>query len=490
MPRVVIGLEIHIQLTSAETKIFCGSPNHSGGEANMQTCPICLGLPGTLPVLNEKVLERALRFAVAVGADVPEQCRFARKNYFYPDLPKGYQISQFEHCLAYGGSLDIEVNGKTKRVGLDRIQLEEDAGKSLHAEDSGMSDSLVDMNRCGTPLLEVISLPQPGQPNTVADPSLYMNTPDEAIAFWMKMRQIARYLEVSDCSMELGNMRCDANMSIWDEERNTFGTKTEIKNLNSYRYAHRALSLEVERHQEVIEEGGKVKQQTMQFDPGTDVVSPMRSKEEAHDYRYFPEPDLVPVSISAELREQVRAELPEMPDVRRARFSDAYALADDVVELLTADRPMADYFEAVVALSDEARVVANWVMGDVQRELNQRKIAISDFPVSPTGLSELIALVTKGAINQSTAKDVFSEMVETSKSAPEIVKEQGLEQISDTDSLSDTVDKVLAAHPDESERYRAGDKKLVGFFMGQIMRESKGQANPKLVNQLLREKLG
>ena len=489
-PRIVIGLEIHIQLTSTRTKIFCGCPNSAGGEPNTHTCPICLGMPGTLPVLNQEVLEKAVRFSLALGADVRDECRFARKNYFYPDLPKGYQISQFEHCLAYDGAVEIGVNGSTKRIGLDRIQLEEDAGKSLHSEDSGMSDSLVDMNRCGTPLLEVISLPQPGKPNTEADPSLYMSTPDEAVAFWTKMRQTARYLAVSECSMELGNMRCDANMSIWDEERNTFGTKTEIKNLNSFRFAHRALTLEIERHLEVLEGGGKVQQQTMLYDSAADVVAPMRSKEEAHDYRYFPEPDLVPVAVSDEMRERIALDIPELPDDRRERFMSEHGLAPDVADLLTSERPLADYYEAVVRAGTDARVASNWVMGDVLRELNARKTEIDSFPVSPGGLHKLVSLVTAGTINQNTAKEVFADMVENEKSAKEIVAERGLEQISDTESLSDTVDAVLARLPDEVERYRGGDRKLTGFFMGQVMRETKGKANPKLVNELLREKLG
>ncbi len=490
MPRVVIGLEIHIQLTSTKTKIFCRCPNQFGGEPNTHACPICLGMPGTLPVLNEDVLERSMRFAFAVGANVPDECRFARKNYFYPDLPKGYQVSQFEQCLAYDGSVEIDVNGKKKRIGLDRIQLEEDAGKLIHSEDSGINDSLVDMNRCSTPLLEVISLPQPGKPNTQNDPSLYMSSPDEAIAYWMKMRQIARYLDISECNMEQGNMRCDANVSIWDEERNTFGVKTEIKNLNSFRFAHRALTLEIARHLEVIESGGRVKQQTMLFDPATDLVAPMRSKEQAHDYRYFPEPDLVPVVVTADMRERFQSNLPELPDVRRERFVTEYALPADAADLLTADRPLADYYEAVVNAGSDPRTAANWVMGDVMRELNHRKLTIAEFPVSPTGLTDLIALVTKGTINANTGKDVFAKMVGEGKSATEIVKEEKLEQISDESSLSGIVDEIIAAQPDEAARYRAGETKLTGFFVGQVMKKTQGQANPKLVNQLLREKLG
>lgn len=490
MPRVVIGLEIHIQLTSTKTKIFCRCPNQFGGEPNSHTCPTCLGMPGTLPVLNTEVLERATRFAFAVGARVPDESRFARKNYFYPDLSKGYQISQFDHCLAYDGGVEIEIDGKKKLIGLDRIQLEEDAGKLVHSEDSGISDSLVDMNRCTTPLLEVISLPQPGQPNTANDPSLYLSSPDEAVAFWMKMRQIARYLDISECNMEQGNMRCDANVSIWDEKRNTFGVKTEIKNINSFRFAHRALTLEIARHLDVIESGGTVKQQTMLFDPASDLVAPMRSKETAQDYRYFPEPDLVPVVISPEMRTQYESSLPELPDARRARFISEYALPVDVAELLTGDRRFADYYEAVVVSGTEPRAAANWVMGDVMREMNQHKITITEFPVSPTGLSELIAFVTKGTINTNTGKEVFAKMVSDGKSAAQIIKEENLEQISDESSLSDVIDEVITEQPDEVTRYKAGEKKLTGFFVGLVMKKTQGQANPKLVNQLLREKLG
>ena len=483
-PRVVIGLEIHMQL-STKSKIFCDTRNEFGGEPNSHACPICLGMPGTLPVFNQDVLRSALKFAAAIGADIPDHCSFARKQYFYPDLPKGYQISQFEECIAYGGGVEIEVGGKKKRIGLDRIQVEEDAGKSLHSEDSHMDDTLVDVNRCGTPLLEIISLPQPGKPNTVNDPSLYMNSPDEAIEYWTKIRQIARYLGISECSMEEGNMRCDANISIWDEERNTFGTKTEIKNINSFRYAHRALTQEIARHQEVLEEGGRVKQTTMLYDPATDVVAPMRSKEEAHDYRYFPEPDLVPLSITSEMLDEVRAEIPELPDARRTRFANDLGLPADVAALLASERAMADYFEAVLAAGVDARTAANWVTGEVLREVNTRKIGIEEFPVPAAGLASLIGMIAKGTISNNIAKEVLAEMVETEQTAAQIVEKRGLEQISDEGSLEQAVSDVLAGLPDEVARFRSGEKKLMGFFVGQVMRATKGKGNPKMVNQLL-----
>ena len=483
-PRVVIGLEIHMQL-STESKVFCDSKNEFGGEPNSHACPICLGMPGTLPVFNGEVLRSALKFALAVGADIPDHCSFARKQYFYPDLPKGYQISQFEECIAYNGGIEIEVGGKKKRIGLDRIQVEEDAGKSLHSEDSHMDDTLVDVNRCGTPLLEIISLPQPGKPNTVADPSLYLSTPDEAIEYWTKMRQIGRYLGISECNMEMGNMRCDANISIWDEERNTFGTKTEIKNINSFRYAHRALSQEIARHREVLEEGGRVQQNTMLYDPSTDTVAPMRSKEEAHDYRYFPEPDLVPLSISTEMLDDIRTEIPEMPDARQARFINELNLTEESAVLLSSDKSLADYFEGVLAEGTDAKTAANWVTGEVLREINARKLSIEAFPVQPASLAELTGLIAKGTISNNIAKEVFAEMVETEQSAMKIVQQRGLEQISDEDSLQQTVSEVLAGLPDEVGRFKSGEKKLMGFLVGQVMRATKGKANPKMVNQLL-----
>ena len=493
-PRIVIGLEIHAQLAT-KTKIFCACPNEFGGEPNAHCCPVCLGMPGVLPVFNEEVLRFATRLALALGARVSDRCAFARKNYFYPDLPKGYQISQFHHCLAYGGGLDIELNGtgsgkaRTKRIGLDRIQVEEDAGKSLHSEDSHMEDTLVDMNRCGTPLLEIISLPKPGEPNTVNDPSLYLNSPDEAIAYWVKLRQIARYLGISECNMEEGNMRCDANVSIWDEERNTFGTKTEIKNLNSFRFAHRALTQEVVRHLEILAEGRKVLQETMLYDPATDTVAPMRSKEEAHDYRYFPEPDLVPIVISPELLAEVAAEIPELPDLRRERFVAEYGLPDDTAELLTGERPLADYYENVVRAGANVRTAANWVTGEVLREINARKIGIKEFTVPPEHVAALIALVDEGTISNTIAKEVFVEMAQTKKSPHEIVKERGLEQISDADALSKSIADVLEGLPKEVERYRSGETKLLGFFVGRVMRATKGKANPQVVNEILRDLL-
>jgi aspartyl-tRNA(Asn)/glutamyl-tRNA(Gln) amidotransferase subunit B len=483
-PRVVIGLEVHIQI-STKSKVFCHTSNKFGGEPNTHTCPRCLGMPGTLPVFNEDVLRNALKFSVAIGADIPDHCSFARKQYFYPDLPKGYQISQFEECIAYGGGIEIDTPNGKKLIGMDRIQVEEDAGKSLHSEDSHMDDTLVDVNRCGTPLLEVISLPQPGQPNTVNDPSLYMNTPDEAIAYWTKMRQIARYLGISECNMEEGNMRCDANISIWDEERNTFGTKTEIKNINSFRFAHRALELEIVRHLEVLEDGGKVQQNTMLYDAATDLVLPMRSKEEAHDYRYFPEPDLVPLEISTGLLDEIRAEIPELPDARRERLTTEHGLTADTVELITTDRPLADYFEGVVKAGSAAKQAANWVSGELLREMNARKMDIQDIPVPPENLAELISLIDQGTISNNIAKEVFAEMVETKQMAGKIVQGRGMEQISDEDALEKTIAEVIAGSPDEMERFRGGEKRLMGFFMGQVMRATGGKANPKVVTKVL-----
>ncbi|HQK22102.1 MAG TPA: Asp-tRNA(Asn)/Glu-tRNA(Gln) amidotransferase subunit GatB [Candidatus Latescibacteria bacterium] len=486
--RVVIGLEIHLQLAT-KTKVFCGCSNEFGGEPNTHSCPVCLGMPGVLPVFNRQVLEYALRLACALGSRVSERCRFVRKNYFYPDLPKGYQISQFHECLAYGGAVEIDVSGTTKRICLDRIQIEEDAGKSLHSEDSHMEDTLVDVNRCGTPLLEIISKPTPGSPDCVYDPSAYLNSPDEAIAYWVKLRQLTRYLGISECNMEEGNMRADANISIWDEARGSFGTKTEIKNLNSFKFAHRALTQEIARHIEILSAGGKVKQETMLYDSSTDTVAPMRSKEEAHDYRYFPEPDLVPVVVTEEFLAQVRKNVPELPDARKKRFVSEFGLNEDAADLLSAERALADYFEGVVRSGAEPRTAANWVMGDVLRETNTRKMDVSVFPVSPPRLAELIALVASGTINQNVAKDVFAEMVDSGKQATQIVEARGLAQISDRTALAGVVAEVMGRFPGEIQRFRAGEVKLMGFFVGQVMKATKGRANPALVNDLVREYL-
>jgi aspartyl-tRNA(Asn)/glutamyl-tRNA(Gln) amidotransferase subunit B len=487
-PRIVIGLEIHLQL-STKTKVFCSCANDFGGEPNTHCCPVCLGMPGVLPVFNREVLHYATRFALAVGSKVSERCRFVRKNYFYPDLPKGYQISQFQECLAYGGSLEIDAAFGRKLIGLDRIQIEEDAGKSLHSEDSHMDDTLVDVNRCGTPLLEIISQPTPGTPDCVYDPSHYLNSPDEAIAYWTKLRQLARYLGISACSMEEGNMRADANVSIWDEVRNTFGTKTEIKNLNSFKFAHRALTQEIARHTEILAQGGRVKQETMLYDSATDTVAPMRSKEQAHDYRYFPEPDLVPITITRETLEGIGREIPELPDERKRRFTMEYGLLDDAAVLLTAERQMADYYEAMVRAGADARTASNWVMGDVLRELNARKLDIEEFLVSPAALSGLLGMVASDLLSNTAAKNVFTEMVNSGKTAEQIVQERGLAQISDKTELASTVAAILSACPREIERFRGGEAKLMGFFVGQVMKATKGQGNPKIINDLLREQL-
>jgi len=485
--KVVIGLEIHIQLNT-DSKVFCGCDNSFGGDANTHSCPRCLGMPGVLPVFNKDVLTKTMTLASAVGAKIADECQFVRKNYFYPDLPKGYQISQFDQCVANGGGIEIEVGGKTKFIGLDRIQIEEDAGKSVHGEDSGILDSsLVDVNRCGTPLLEVISLPNSRSP---VDPDLYLSSPDEAHEYLMRFKQIAEYLGISDCNMEEGNLRCDANISIWDHKNNRFGTRTEIKNLNSFRFARQALVQEMIRQTALIEDGGKVIQETLLFDPATQRTAPMRSKEEAHDYRYFPEPDLVPLIISDQWKQEVVDSLPEMPRARRERFGEQYGLPEDAAALLTAERAHADYFEETVQNGAAPKRASNWMLTELFRELNERKIEIDELAIEPNQLAQLISLVDDGSINAGVGKEVMSQMADTGTNPSVIVEEKGLVQISDSGELEEIVGRIMTENPDESARFRDGATKLMGFFVGQVMRETKGQANPKLVNELLREKLG
>ncbi|WP_318556188.1 Asp-tRNA(Asn)/Glu-tRNA(Gln) amidotransferase subunit GatB [Geobacter anodireducens] len=474
--QAVIGLEVHVQLKT-DTKIFCGCSTKFGAAPNSQTCPVCLGMPGVLPVLNKKVVEFAIRAGLATNCRIAPRSVFARKNYFYPDLPKGYQISQYELPTCQNGHLDIEVDGQVKRIGITRIHMEEDAGKLVHADIPGLgSGSGVDLNRACTPLLEIVSEPD-------------IRSADEAVAYLRKLHQIVVYLGICDGNMEEGSFRCDANVSVMPVGSTTFGTRTETKNVNSFRFVKQAIEHEIERQIELIEEGGKVVQETRLFDPNTGETRSMRGKEEAHDYRYFPDPDLVPLVISNDWVEDARLSLPELPDARRSRYRSELGLSDYDAEVLTATREMAEYFEACLAAGAPAKGAANWVMGEVTRALNEAGTGIAECPVTPARLTALLQLIEKGTISGKIAKTVFDEMWQSDKAPEAIVEEKGLVQVSDTGEIEKIIDEIMAANMGQVEEFRGGKEKVFGFFVGQVMRASKGKANPAVVNELLMKKL-
>ncbi|MBM4286907.1 MAG: Asp-tRNA(Asn)/Glu-tRNA(Gln) amidotransferase subunit GatB [Deltaproteobacteria bacterium] len=466
---VVIGLEVHAQLLT-HSKIFCGCSTRFGSPANTQTCPVCLGMPGVLPVLNKKVVEFGLKMALATHCQIAPHSRFARKNYFYPDLPKGYQISQYELPLAEHGWVEIEVNGAAKRVGLTRIHMEEDAGKLIH--DEHLPVSYVDFNRTGVPLLEIVSEPD-------------LRTPEEAAAYLKVIRNILLYLEICDGNMEEGSLRCDANISLRPVGTTAFGTKTELKNMNSFRHVQRALEYEIRRQRSVLESGDDVSQETRLWDANQGKTYSMRGKEEAHDYRYFPDPDLVPLVIASEWIEALRASLPELPDAKKTRFVHQYDLPEYDAGVLTGEKALADYFEACVRDFPQPKKVSNWIMSELMRELKKEELGMEACLVTPQALARLLALVEEGAISGKIAKNVFLDMISTGKDPADIVREKGLSQISDAGSLESLAREILAANPKEVSDYRAGKTKVMGFFVGEIMKQTKGQANPKLVNQLL-----
>lgn len=472
----VIGLEVHVQLAT-NTKIFCACPTGFGAPPNTNVCPVCLGLPGALPVLNRTVVEMAMKAAMALNCEVRGTSRFARKNYFYPDLPKGYQISQYELPLAEHGWVEIGDAGASRRIGITRVHLEDDAGKSMH---EGFRDSdrytYVDLNRSGTPLIEIVTDPD-------------MRSSDEAYAFLTELKLLMQYVAVSACDMEKGQLRCDANVSVRPRGREQFGTKAEVKNLNSFRFLKQALDYEIIRQITVIENGGKVQQETRLYEPDSGITVGMRSKEHAHDYRYFPEPDLLPLTVSDAWRGRVRAEVPELPAAKRRLFVEALGLRDYDAQVLTASRELAEYFESAAEASGDARAAANWVMGDLAAALKESGREIAGSPVSAADLGELIALVNKGGISGKQAKDVFAKMFATGEPARVIVEREGLKQISDESALSAVVDQVLAANPKQVEQYRAGKTAVIGFLVGQVMKATRGQANPAVANRLLAERL-
>jgi aspartyl-tRNA(Asn)/glutamyl-tRNA(Gln) amidotransferase subunit B len=469
----VIGLEVHAQLKT-KTKIFCSCSTAFGAPPNTHTCPVCLGMPGVLPVLNQKVVEYALRMAMATNCEIARESRFARKNYFYPDLPKGYQISQYELPLARNGFILTEVDGLFRRIGITRIHMEEDAGKLIHDPDRPVSR--VDFNRTGVPLIEIVSEPD-------------IRSPEEAGAYLRHLRSIVRYLGICDGNLEEGSFRCDANVSIRPLGSTALGTRTELKNLNSFKHIEKALQYEIDRQREMILEGGQITRETRLWDPEKNQTTSMRGKEEAHDYRYFPDPDLLPLVIDDGWIERIKKSLPELPSEKKNRFFDTYGLPPYDAALLTSDRDLADYFEDCARLFPNPKQVSNWVMGSLLGLLNAQGKGIDASPISPQDLAGLLVLVENGVISGKIAKAVFEEMAQTGKPASHIIKEKELVQITDTAAIEDTVLKVIADNPREVEAYRSGKKKLLGFFVGEIMKASRGKANPKMVNELLKKSL-
>ena len=473
----VIGLEVHVQIKT-KTKIFCSCSTEFGTRPNENTCPICLGMPGVLPVLNKRFLESSMRACLATHCTIEPMNRFARKNYFYPDLPKGYQISQFELPLGTNGYININVDGTKKRIGLTRIHMEEDAGKLIHGENLGSpGKSYVDFNRTGVPLCEVVSEPD-------------LRSSEEARAYLIELKSILEYTGVSDCNMEEGSLRCDANVSIRPVGQKEFGTRTELKNLNSFKFIQKAIEYEVDRQTKILDQGDTVKQETRLYDSDRGETFPMRSKEEAHDYRYFPDPDLVPIMIDETWVEKLRQTIPELPEQKRERFVKSYGIPEYDTGVLTSSAPLADYFEKCTALFPHPKTISNWMMGDLLRELKKDGRDIVDCPVSPSALVDLLKLIQSGTISGNIAKGVFEEMYRTQKSAGSIVEEKGLKQITDSSAIEKIVAEVIQANPGQVEEFKGGKEKVLGFLVGQVMKASKGKANPGMVNKLLKEKMG
>ncbi|RCX13897.1 aspartyl/glutamyl-tRNA(Asn/Gln) amidotransferase subunit B [Fontibacillus phaseoli] len=465
----VIGLEVHVELHT-KTKIFCGCSTEFGAPPNSHTCPVCLGHPGVLPVLNRQAVDYAMKAAMALNCQIGDVSKFDRKNYFYPDSPKAYQISQFDQPIGENGYIDIEVDGVTKRIGITRLHLEEDAGKLTHVD--GGYASLVDFNRVGTPLVEIVSEPD-------------ISSPEEARAYLEKLRAIMQYCDVSDVKMEEGSMRCDANISLRPQGQKELGIRAELKNMNSFRGVLRGLEYEQYRQAEILDDGGQVVQETRRWDEAQGKTFSMRGKEEAHDYRYFPDPDLVKIHIDQEWKDRIRASIPELPDARKARYASEYGLPDYDAGVITSSKPVADLFENSLSYTTDAKAVSNWIMGDLLGYLNSNGLELAEVKLSGQGLGEMINLIEKGTISSKIAKTVFKEMLQSGKQPQQIVEEQGLVQISDEGAILDIVKEVVANNPASVQDYKAGKDKAIGFLVGQVMKQSKGKANPGLVNKLL-----
>jgi len=474
----VIGLEVHAQMLT-ESKAFCACSTQFGREPNHNVCPVCLGMPGVLPVLNEKLVEFIILMGLATNCSITPRSVFARKNYFYPDLPKGYQISQYEEPICQNGFVEIDLDdGHRKKIGITRIHMEEDAGKSIHDQDE---DTLIDINRCGVPLIEIVTEPD-------------IRSAREAYLYLSKIKQIVTYLGICDGNMEEGSLRCDANVSVRKVEDERFGTKTEVKNMNSFRYVEKALEYEINRQIDLLDSGETVIQETLLWDAAQGVVTPMRSKEEAHDYRYFPDPDLVPAVVDEPRIADIRGRLPELPTERRDRFIKEYSLPRYDADVLTVTRDLADYYEAALKTlkngkGDGYKAVSNWVMGEVLRVANERAIDMEEFPVSPEHIGELVNLIEDGTISGKIAKEIFEIMLKEQKPPAEIVQEKGMTQVTDTSEIEPVVREILESHPEQVAEYKEGKSKVFGFFVGQVMRATKGKANPRIVNDLIKKLL-
>ena len=468
---VVIGLEVHAEL-STNTKIYCNCSTAFGADPNTHCCPICTGMPGTLPVLNERVVEYAVKAGLATNCEISRFSKQDRKNYFYPDLPKAYQVSQYDLPLCIGGHLDINVNGNKKTIGITRIHIEEDAGKLIH--DAYTGDTLVDMNRCAVPLIEIVSEPD-------------IRSADEAVAYMQTLKSILEYLEVCDCKMQEGSLRCDVNLSVRPVGQKEFGTRTETKNLNSFKAIHNSIEFEIQRQIEVLENGGKIYQETRRFDDAKGVGYAMRSKEDAQDYRYFPEPDLAPIVLSEEYINNIKENLPEMPHIKKERYIKEFDLPEYDAEILTSSKKTASFFEKANAICNNPKAVSNWIMGDFARMLNEKEIEIDESKVTEENLASLIMLIDKGTISSKIAKQIFEEMFKTGEDAKAIVEKRGLVQISDEGAIKEICQRVVDANPQSIIDYKAGKDRAIGFLVGQIMKETKGTANPQIVNKLLLE---
>ena len=470
----VIGLEIHVQLNT-KSKIFSPASTDFGSDQNTQACAIDLGMPGVLPVLNEEAVKMAIKFGLAIGANISDNSIFARKNYFYPDLPKGYQISQYEIPIVEGGSIDIINDGQTKTINITRAHLEEDAGKSIH--DLYPNETAIDLNRAGTPLIEIVSEPE-------------MKSAAEAVQYLKNIHSLVRYLGISDGNMQEGSFRCDANISLMKKDSDVLGTRAEIKNINSFKFVENAINHEIQRQSDILDSGDDVKQETRLYDPSKDETRSMRSKEEANDYRYFPDPDLLPVSITSELIEDIKSNMPELPSIKKDRFKAQYKLNSYDIDILTNNRELSEYFEKTIEGTNlNAKTTANWIITEVLALANKKNISVAEYPVSFKNLQNLLSSVQSEVISSKQAKDVFERMWNNGEDAQYIIENEGMKQISDTDELNKIVDNIIKNNYKSVEEYQNGKDKLLGFFVGQVMKETKGKGNPKLINEILKEKL-